>query len=154
MSHRGPGWWLAVAAGVAMLAAVIAGIGVIGTPMQLRAKRLDVQRVVDLRALMDSVDRYWFQHKSLPHDMADLDALKRNKRDPDSGKLYAYVVVDPTHYRLCARFDTATDPDVPQPYDPAHVLMPSNDPAWRHPRGRTCFERQVDTSHATPSLHE
>jgi len=104
VSARGPGWWLAVAATIAMLAVTGAGLWILGTPAHQRALRLDARRVQDLRMLSSNISIYWKIHKSLPPDLEHLDASPQRLRDPQSGIPYEYAITGDTDFRLCAHF--------------------------------------------------
>jgi len=142
VSARGPGWWLAMVATVAMLAVAATGLWILGTPAHQRAQRLDARRVQDLRMLSSNISIYWTLHKELPPDLEHLDASPARLRDPQSGIAYEYTIIGNTQYRLCARFQepwpNAAGHREPMPAQP----VPGND-SWRHAAGKVCFERSV-----------
>ena len=129
---------------VAVTAAVVAGIYVLGSPLDERARRLDERRVEDLSGISQAIDVYWTRQSSLP---ASLDRLRPETganvtvADPVTGAPYEYMVLDARRYRLCAKFDTdsATTDGEPGRYEFAGVS-----PEWQHPAGRYCFDRLVE----------
>jgi hypothetical protein len=68
-----PGKIILVASVIAVVVAVVTGgIILIGSPTQERMRRLDAQRVADLRAVASAVDLYWTRHGSLPPSLEEL----------------------------------------------------------------------------------
>ena len=129
--------WLAIAASVGMAAAVAAGLFVVGSPMHQRALRLDGRRVSDLSRISLQIVGYWSQRKSLPADLAMVDAGRDRISDPVSGAAYGYVVTGPETYRLCADFDAPSESE-----DRGHegYIPSSGERRWHHPAGRHCFD--------------
>ncbi len=123
------------AALVVTVAAVVAGVIVVGTPAKGRMQRLDRVRADDLRAIMTAVDRYWRQHERLPASLRDLAADPRAEVsviDPATEAEYEYRIVDDDSYELCAVFDLAS------------ILERRERGAfWLHDAGRNCFALDV-----------
>lgn len=142
MTARGPGWWLAIVASVAMLAVTAAGLWALGTPAHQRALRMDARRLQDLRELTGKVGTYWIIHQKLPPDLEHLDANPAQLHDPQSGVPYGYAITGVAQYRLCARFQepwpNRVDNRIPVPKEPA----PGND-SWWHAAGEVCFDRSL-----------
>jgi hypothetical protein len=118
--------------GTAVVAAIVAGLVLVGSPFAERLRRLDLIRVEDLRQLRRAVDVYWKAEGKLP---ASLDALAtvpdagfRSKMDPSTGKPYSYRSIDGSRYELCATFE-AEEPD-----------SEYGNRFWAHGVGRKCFE--------------
>src|SRR5690606_14140915 len=63
------------AVGVLVIAAIVAGFFILGTPAELRAQKQDAIRIQDLQNLQWQIVNYWQQKETLP---ATLDEL----RDP------------------------------------------------------------------------
>lgn len=138
MSAAGtPGRWLAIAASVVVVATVAAAIIAMGPPSAQRESRLDARRVQDLQRIVQAVDAYHANHRSLPADIATLAAQPGwglATVDPRDGTSYTYTVTGERGYRVCARFttDTARVADAPWAAD-----------SWNHGVGRQCFQRTV-----------
>ncbi|MBI2063940.1 MAG: hypothetical protein HYT65_03040 [Candidatus Yanofskybacteria bacterium] len=138
--------WIASAV---VLASIIYGFLLIGTPATQRARRFDEQRVNNLSVLQSEVINYWQQKGELPKS---LDVLKNQISgfippvDPETGQPYEYLATDPLSFKLCAEFKTssiATDNmmrSVPMPVG-AYYPYQQN---WNHGMGRVCFERTID----------
>jgi hypothetical protein len=75
-----PPWrrWLERAGTAVAVAALVAALGLIGSPMRARMLRLDGQRVGDLRSLQSSIEQFHARRGSLPSTLDDL------AKDPDT----------------------------------------------------------------------
>jgi hypothetical protein len=131
-----------IAATVAVAAAVIAGIVLLGSPTTERQRRLDAIRVDDLGAIERLVASFASLHKALPHD---LDSLAREPgysvklNDPDSGTRYEYETLSIDSYRLCAIFQTRSSND-----EPLNAYRRPLNETWVHDVGRQCFDRRAE----------
>jgi len=139
MSTASGGRWIAIAAGVVVVATIVAAIVVMGSPSAQRAAKLDSRRVRDLDRLVDVIDNYAEREHSLPSDLATL-AREPGRRlaivDPVDGSPYAYEITGARTFRLCAVFAT----------DTAGTLEGSErwgGEKWNHGAGRHCFDRKV-----------
>lgn len=134
--------WLIIAV---VIAAILWGFAVIGSPFQQRDKRFDERRVQDLSMLQNYITNYWQNKERLPANLSDLtDPLLGIviPVDPELSQPYEYRVVADLTFELCATFKTKDEGDqrvVPQIYPPR-----SQDYSWQHNVGRTCFERTID----------
>lgn len=131
---------LSIVASVVVVATLVAAIVVMDSPAQQREQRMDARRVQDLQRMERAVNAYYAVHKSLPADMATIEAQPGwglGLVDPESGEPYHYEAVGEHGYRLCAGFrtDTATS-------DQAIVEVDE----WKHGTGRHCFSREVRAS--------
>lgn len=139
----GRGWLFGALLSVVVLAAIGAGLVVIGSPEEERARRLDTRRVEQLTDIARSVDLFWTREGHLP---ASLEALRPvtganlTLVDPDTGAAYGYRVVEAATYELCADFHYASE-----------VTRGVRDGNWTHGSGRHCFTREARTlDAATP----
>lgn len=118
-------------ASVAVLAAVVGGIWVMGSPTTQRLLRLDERRVQDLRVISQAVDRYMRGHEQLPEDLTALSgntALGLTIRDPATGEEYRYLAGTGQSYQLCADFALASE---------GPGTLPGT---WSHEAGSHCFD--------------
>lgn len=138
--ERGIGRWLAIGAGVIVVATIAAAISVMGLPSAQRDLRMDQRRVRDLSRLVEVINSHVDHHESLP---TTLDALAKQPgrrlaiADPGDGSRYTYEVIGDRKFRLCAVFATDTGTAV----DGNERWM---DDGWVHGAGRHCFERKVE----------
>lgn len=137
---------------VVVLAAVVLGFFLIGSPTQRRAARFDERRTQDLQSLQYEVVNYWQQKEKLPLSLDDLQDPIRGfivPRDPETNTLYEYQATSSLAFELCATFTTEAQASSPQgmlprrasPYPYAEKLYTEN---WQHGVGKTCFTRTID----------
>src|SRR3989344_742136 len=94
-----------------VLASIIYGFFLIGTPATQRARRFDEQRVNNLSVLQSELINYWQQKDELPQS---LDVLRSQISgfmppvDPETGQPYEYMVTDLLSFKLCAEFKTSS----------------------------------------------
>jgi hypothetical protein len=114
----------------AVVAAIVAGQVMLGSPAQVRAQRLDEQRIRDLQAIANAIT----QRGVLPDALADIQRSGQwtflRLTDAASGLPYEYLTKDATAYQLCAQFDTSADRG-------ARTDVGS---FWSHGSGRQCFD--------------
>ncbi len=121
---------------VVALAAIVAGLVLLGSPAQERARRLDERRVQDLLVIAGAVDLYWTRRGALPSSLDDLSSEPGAKiavADPRTSQAYEYRPVAERTYELCARFEAES------PASPRGV----RDEFWSHGAGRQCFSRDA-----------
>lgn len=130
---------LVVVVSAAVVAAVVAGLVLVGSPGEARLHRLDRRRVDDLYAIIDKVNLYWARKKALPADLNALadEVVFEERVDPVTGAAYDYRVLTPSRYEVCATF--------------AISCQPPNDRCWdwqyggrseirQHGAGEQCFQ--------------
>ena len=142
MNGRGAGFWLLVAAAVAIAATVIAAIVVMGSPGVQRERRMDETRVQQLMQIERAVRMVHEREGRLP---ADLSALAREPglglalSDPQTAAPYGYRTKGDDAFQLCAVFDRDSAVDRRRaPFEAGADL------AWRHPAGNHCFAFRID----------
>lgn len=119
-----------------VVAVVVGGLILLGSPTQERMRRLDSQRVADLRAVASAVDLYWTRHQTLPFSLEELSREPGGfvrLMDPDTKRPYEYRVLNGHTYELCAEF-------VRDWTDQHDVLYKD---FWAHGAGRQCFKLEV-----------
>jgi len=138
-----------------VLAVLVGGFLVMGSPGTQRIKRFDATRVENLKNIQWEVINYWQQRQVLP---PDLDALTNSiggwiaPTDPDTDESYNYEVLGPRTFKLCATFSLpshglseSTDALPPYPVrDIKEISVGSTEWNWQHDAGRACFERTID----------
>jgi hypothetical protein len=117
----------------AVLIAVGAGLFVLGSPADVRARRLDARRVDHLREWARAIDAYWTANNQLPQT---LEEIRRQQawthlivNDPETGEPYRYQPKGAVAYELCATFDRAS----------ADTGAADEDALWGHGAGPACF---------------
>jgi hypothetical protein len=132
-----------VAATIAAVLAVIAGLITLGTPSRARERRLDELRTEDIARLSDAVDEYWSKHAALPPTLDSLVSqrqLDRVPKDPKTDSAYTYLASGERSYRLCATFAQPFDSASSQRYADGVDLEKRS---WRHGAGESCFDLTV-----------
>lgn len=145
------GYWMhhprraqAVGAGVIVITVltILAGFIIVGTPAQMRAMRLDQQRVSDLQRIQSEVVSVWQAQGTLPESLTTLqDPLTyfTLPMDPETQAMYEYSVTGPRTFSLCGTFSAPTRDLAPG----SSYLTPGED-SFVHGEGRTCFARTID----------
>lgn len=121
---------------VAVTAAVVAGIFVLGSPMEERARRLDERRMQDLAGIARTIDLYWTRRSSLPSSFEELrkeTGATVSVTDPATNAVYEYRPLEQQTYELCATFD-AESSELDRGVDAGF---------WSHRAGRQCFQRDA-----------
>ena len=132
-----PGSMLLGAAVVAVLAAVVTGLFVLGSPTEERARRIDDRRVEDLQGIRAATDLYWTRHSQLPASLGDLTAepgVTIRTGDPTSSETYGYQPLDSIRYEVCATFEQES----------REIARDPKKDLWAHGSGRQCFQLEAD----------
>lgn len=144
---------------VLMLATIIAGFFIVGTPQQARLARFDAQKVSDLQNIQSQVVYYWQAKQKLPGTLADLNnplSYGPVPVDPQTGAPYEYLPGEGLSFQLCATFNAKNRADrgaypeyrltSPVPAGGKEMMQDN----WQHESGRVCFERIIDPSFYPP----
>lgn len=147
---------------VLVIASVIIGVYLIGSPADQRNRRFDDTRIQALQSLQSEVINYWTQKEILPSELKQLeDSISGFKLpvDPESNKNYEYAVKGDLSFELCADFTTDSvdfsNSKMPNTYYTG-ISYPG-DPYqqnWNHKIGRTCFSRDIDPDLYKPATKD
>ena len=141
-----------IAATIAALLVVVAGLYTLGTPSRARALKFDALRVDDLKRLSSHVDEYWVKNTVLPQALDSLVATRQLDRvptDPQTRQPYTYLVSGERSYRLCATFAQPSDSDASFRDNSGDYMLSigaggtpiAGQPhSWRHGAGESCFD--------------
>jgi hypothetical protein len=124
-------------AGAVVLATVVGGLVLLGSPGERRAGRFDQRRLEDLRGLAAAVDLHFTRSGALPESLRELPpdlGPAPAARDPETGEAYGYERLGVESYRLCATFNRESRPE---PGAPQRDF-------WAHGAGRHCFELEAE----------
>lgn len=147
----------AIGSATVILAAVIAGFFIVGSPATQRARRFDDERVSHLQMIQNEVIAYWARKDALPET---LDALRNEitgfvpPADPETDRAYEYRAAGPLSFELCAIFRTDQS-DAGGRYhgikstmlfspDAIRSPLSAHNQVWSHPAGPHCFSRAID----------
>ena len=110
------------AVGIVVLAVIVFGFVVIGSPAKQRMLKIDQQKVYHLQSIQNEIVSYWQAKKKLPERLKDLEdslAYFTLPLDPETQQSYGYKVVGPLSFELCTNFhlpaDASTDRGVRYP---------------------------------------
>ncbi len=143
--------WIGV---LLVIATIVGGFVIVGSPQKQRALRLDNQRVSDLSNIQWQVVNYWQQKGKLPatlEDMKDSISGQMIPVDPESKNKYEYVLKGAQVFELCATFSEKT---IDNKYRGAGyrggyttsypIIDGGENDNWTHEEGRVCFPRTID----------
>ncbi|MEK7600416.1 MAG: DUF5671 domain-containing protein [Patescibacteria group bacterium] len=125
-----------------VVAALVAGLVIAGTPQSQRLVRLDDRRINDLSSIQWQIIQHWQAKNVLP---ANLDVLTNElsgfyvPTDPVTKAAYEYRATGARSFELCATFETDT---VGSQQSLAYPMEKNE--SWEHGAERTCFERTID----------
>lgn len=146
------------AVAVLILASIVAGFLIIGTPWEARQYRLDQEKIMHLQSLQWQIVSYWQQKQTLPESLSELtDPISGSyvPVDPETGQMYGYRATGPLSFELCAEFSTANQGGRPDrmitavPLEPKTQVHVGGD-TWDHEAQPTCFERTIDPDRYPP----
>ncbi|MDQ5949097.1 MAG: hypothetical protein QG589_223 [Patescibacteria group bacterium] len=140
--------WLGIAL-VFVIASIIWGFVVIGSPRTQQLFKYDIQKISDLQNLDSQVQSYYYSKNTLPETMADITGMAYylNAKDPQTGVSYVYEKVDVANYKLCAVFNKDSQDDV----NNKTMYIGGYNANWTHPAGQYCFPRTVDQQKGIPA---
>jgi hypothetical protein len=131
--------YLGYGVGVLVLASIVAGFFIIGSPAHLRLVKIDEQKVMDLQMIQSQVIYHYQSKGELPETLAELENPLSGfsvPKDPDGGA-YVYNLGDADSFELCATFS------VPSAEHTSSPMRGTND-FWGHEAGEQCFARTID----------
>lgn len=145
----------AVGWGVLLLvvAVVIGGFYIMGSPRVQREIQLDQQQIQDLSAMQGQIVSYWQQNQRLPIAISELQSSVTGyyvPNAPEGREAYEYKKIDDLNFSLCATFERSGDDrhiaDIPYMYG----YGISGTFGWEHQAGRICFTRMIDINLIQP----
>ncbi len=138
---------------VIVLASIISGFLIVGSPTRQRALRFDSLRVAALSEIQNYIVNYWQVKRELPRTLSVLnDPLIPVfiPVDPETQLDYEYSVKSDKTFELCATFsevsDSVNNATTPVFYDPSDKIAQN----WKHEAGKTCFTRTIDPEKYPP----
>ncbi len=135
-----------------VVASVVSGFLIIGSPTTQRLYRADDQRVADLQSIQWQIVNFWQQKETLPQQLGELEDSISGfvvPIDPEIKNGYVYRVTAPAAFELCATFNKESrgktaGSAVSMPYP---VMEGEN---WIHGQGEQCFKRTIDPDRYPP----
>jgi hypothetical protein len=143
--------------GAVVLASIVAGFFIVGTPQQARLYRFDEQKVNDLQNIQWQMVNFWQQKVTLPAELGELtDPLSGFvvPVDPQTGEPYGYRRTSASSFELCATFnaeDRYQRSVVPRmPVTAIPEIVKTQGDTWEHGAGEVCFARTIDPERYPP----
>jgi len=119
-----------------VLATIIGGIVIIGTPAEQRLIALDKKRVSDLNQIARKVRDHQAKNGILPASLSDIpNEWVSHAADPETGEPYTYRVTGERSFQLCAVFARK---------DNEHRKQPTYLRFKTHGQGFHCFDRKIE----------
>lgn len=147
---------IAAIAGVVVLASIVGGFFIVGSPATQRKRGLDDQRISHLQMIQNEAVNYWVQKSRLPKNLDDLKSDITGfvpQVDPETNIAYEYKVNGALSFDICANFNLeysakgASGMARPMAY-PGDVYANN----WDHAAGRVCFTRKIDPQLQKPYM--
>ena len=142
-----------------VLASIVGGFFIMGSPFTLRMKRFDERRVNDLQNIQYQIVNFYQRKGVLPNSLDELKdpiAGFNIPHDPDTNASYEYEKISdlPTgqaslSLKLCANFSLASgdtqigSKNMTRPVPISSEVYPT-DENWWHGSGKQCFDRKID----------
>lgn len=126
-----------------ILASIISGFFIVGSPFHQRSVKFDAQRINDLQLTQNRIIDYWINKGNLPEN---LNALTDNISgfnpllDPKTKKFYEYNILSDISFELCALFETSSE----NYNGVSQFKYPYATENWEYNQGKTCFKRDID----------
>lgn len=152
-----------------VLASIVSGFMIIGSPFTQRLRLFDERRVNDLQNIQWQVVNYYQKKAELPKSLADLnDSISGyiTPIDPENSSAYEYQIAGVTSFKLCSTFDLSTEVVngkdylsrdqkggvyMTEPVPISNTYPGASQDTWNHGVGRTCFDRKIDTDLYPPT---
>ncbi|MFH1366230.1 MAG: DUF5671 domain-containing protein [Patescibacteria group bacterium] len=134
----------AVSSAIVIIACIIWGFSVLGSPRTQQLLKYDEQKVNDLQNINNQVINFYSNKGALPKTIEEManGNYYVNPKDSQTGNLYEYKKINETSYNLCADFNKASD-------DRSNLAYPVSlygDVSWVHPAGYYCFIETINSN--------
>lgn len=136
------GW----AAGALVLASIVAGFFIMGTPGEVRLYRYDAEKVSNLQSIQYQIVNYYQQKGMVPAQLADIEDPLSGwtlPQDPQ-GEAYRYQKKGELSFSLCATFNKESRVQELSGRSAKPYGAPMPDENWEHQAGEECFDRTID----------
>jgi len=131
-----------------VLAAIVTGFAVMGSPSNIRALRFDEQRAENLSSIQWQIVNFFQQKSRLPQTLAELEDPISGfsvPTDPRTGMSYEYSTVADGRpsFKLCAEFQRES-PRTSASFSRSPFILEGANDNWNHAAGIKCFDRTID----------
>lgn len=124
---------------IIILASIILGFGVLGSPKTQRLLKQDNQKIIDLQNIQWQVINYWQVNGRIPEKWEDM------MIDVQTGSSYLYKKTGELNFELCAAFNRSSLDN--SSYAAREIFIKPGlrqNENWSHPAGDYCFGRSID----------
>lgn len=142
---------LAWVGAIIVLASIVGGFLIVGSPTKQRAVRFDNQRVNDLQSIQYQIVSYWQSKSKLPATLSALNdplAGTTVSVDPENQTEYGYSIKSDKSFELCATFSLTSEDARGKGsygYNTIYQVYPGMaQDTWKYTAGRSCFTRTID----------
>lgn len=137
--------WIATVLSLVVLACVVCGIVLIGSPSKQRDIVQDRDRVSALANIQQQLISFYQAKGKLPAVLSELNDPLSGMivlTDPETGEAFGYKVTGKLSFELCATFKTKS----PKPNGNISYMYPSafGEEHFQHEAGLACFPRTID----------
>ncbi len=164
---------IAAASALFVFASLVWSVSIIGTPAEMRLKRIDDARLNDVSRIQQEIFNHFQSTDKLPKDLSELDDAFQGyvvPKDPVTGAVYEYRVLQqpvvkatavvgkkelttPAIFEICATFETERKYDdrgtpvfADKMYSASNYYYSGDTSAfWNHGVGKTCFKRVISS---------
>lgn len=139
---------IGVIASCVLVASIVIGFFIVGSPAKQRDIRFDEQRISNLQLIQSQILDYWTRKAALPTALTDLnDSISGSAvpLDPQTKAAYTYKKTGEFTFKLCATFKTSGDYRAGSKYaTPISASLSGISENWDYQSGETCFSRTID----------
>lgn len=127
-----------------VIATIVLGFTVIGSPRSQRLIRYDSQRITDLQTIQSQIISYWQSKGALP---ATLDQTKDSLSyyvlplDPQTKTAYEYKITGVNGFELCTTFNLIAPANQ---QSTMYSYPTAKNDNWKYEKGHYCFSRTID----------
>lgn len=140
-----------------IIAVIVLGFMVIGSPRTQRLAKHDEAKIYDLQNLASQIRYFYDTNKVLPQTLTELSQSNtygaRMYADQQTGEPYVYKIIDATTFEVCAEFNRDSDSNTRanSVIEPVQAPMYGSLDMWNtYSAGESCFRQIVGPSSGTP----
>jgi hypothetical protein len=142
--------WLALAV-ILIIASIVWGFAVLGSPRTQQLLKYDEQKVNDLQTINSDVISFYQDKGYIPGSLAELASSTDYYTiplDEQTGQPYGYILVGQSAkaYQLCATFNKASSADTLNNAYNEPMIPVGASVSWNHPAGYYCFSESIPVS--------
>ena len=143
--------WLTLAI-ILIIASVVWGFAVLGSPRTQQLLKYDEQKVNDLQTINSDVMSFYQTKGYIPGSFAELASSTQYYNipvDQQTGQPYEYILVGQSAkaYQLCATFNKPSSADTSNNiYNGPMLPVGATGMSWAHPAGHYCFSESIPVS--------